>query len=894
MDFTAISRLVCTVLACQAVHITRLPAQTAPDPATKRAVAVRLTEPIHVDGRLDEPAWPTARALSDFQQKDPIEFAEPRDRTEVSFLYDDEALYVGARMYSSNPGAVPRDLTRRDQYGNSEHIVISVDPYLDRRTAYSFSVTAGGVRRDYYHAFDSESHFARDFTFDPVWEAKVAFDSLGWTAEMRIPFSQVRYNSTAVQTWGLNISRWIPQRNENLAWIVVPRTQNGFVSRFGTLTGMEGIPPSRRIEILPFVAANAKLSAQTDPANPLSASTSGEGRAGADFQMGIGPSLTLSGTINPDFGQVEADPAELNLSAFETFFPERRPFFTENRQLLEGPVSSYYYSRRIGGRPRGTAEGDFVDAPSNSTILGAAKMTGRTQSGLSVGALAALTQREFAQTYDSAQGVYGRQEIEPAAVYGVARLSQQFGADASTMGVSLAGVRRIFSSADALTERLTRTSLAGGGDWNLRFQGGRYSLRGQLGFSFIEGDSAALVRIQRTSAHYFQRPDATHGRIDSTRTRLAGLTAALRFQKQDGNLLYEIEGETTSPGFETNDQGRLSRDNRLEVSGNLRYRQTTPGPVFRRWEIGTRMNGEWNYDGDRTGSRVAVWATGQWANYIDSRITLYHAPAGWSHTATRGGPVMGTIGYLGAEFGANSNMSNPNGWRFQGEVSRASAGDRLYRLGGSLFFRPASTIGFSIDPSWSNHLNTRQYVTQLEGGLPASYRTRYIFATVDQTVLSTRFRLNYTLSPNLSIEGYAEPFASSAGYSSYGELPGARASELRSYGTDGTSIVRASDQYYRVADARTGTAFDLSASDFNEFSFRSNLVLRWEWRPGSTLFLVWQQNRRGSCSAFADRLLCPSDLTPGMAPGPGALGEAFGVPGDNFLAIKVSYWLSVK
>ena len=477
-------------------------------------MARRVQDHIAIDGRLDDAAWSSAAFFDDFQMKEPVQFAAPGDRTEVAFLYDDDALYIGVRAHSRDPAAIPRDVTRRDQYGNSEHIVISLDPYLDRRTAYSFSVTAGGVRRDYYHSRDSEDFDERDFTYDPVWEGRSAIDSAGWTAEFRIPYSQLRFNERESQVWGLNINRWIPQRNEDLYWVVVPRDETGFASRFGTLNGITQIKPGAQLELLPYVAANLFRQTEPDPENPFEEQWSGNGRAGADLKASLGSSLTLNATFNPDFGQVEADPAQLNLSAFETIFDERRPFFTEGRQYIEGRVGNYFYSRRIGGPPRGEASGDYVDTPDNTTILSAAKVTGRTPSGLSVGALTALTNREYADVYDLETQGFDREEVEPTSLYGVLRLQQQFGASQSVAGFSFSGMQRFFNDGTSLHRRFTNHAFAGGFDWALRFQGGRYQLSGHAGLSRVVGDSAALNLIQNSSGHYFQRPDRKTLRLD--------------------------------------------------------------------------------------------------------------------------------------------------------------------------------------------------------------------------------------------------------------------------------------------------------------------------------------------------------------------------------------------
>src|SRR4051812_2428580 len=341
----------------------------------KEAQAVRIAPAVaspHIDGRLDDKIWEHASFVSDLTQKEPVEGAAPRVATRVAFAYDEDALYVGARMESDRPDDVPVLITRRDNWGASEILVVSLDTYLDRRTAYTFGVTAAGSRIDYYQPTDDET--SRDFGYDPVWEVRTAVDSAGWTAELRIPFSQLRFTDRADQTWGLNVNRFIPRRNEALFWVMVPKNETGWSSRFGNLVGITGIRPSRRFEVVPYGATNATITGARDRANPFDDGRNLAARAGADMKLGLGPSLTLDATANPDFGQVEADPAEVNLSAFPTFFTEKRPFFTEGADLLQ--MAGFFYSRRVGAPPHGSAAGSFLDRPQNSTILGAAKLSG--------------------------------------------------------------------------------------------------------------------------------------------------------------------------------------------------------------------------------------------------------------------------------------------------------------------------------------------------------------------------------------------------------------------------------------------------------------------------------------------------------------------------------------
>jgi hypothetical protein len=509
---------------------------------------VRLAphETIEVDGKLDDSVWLGASFTADFTQKDPREGAPASERTEVAFVYSDHALYVGARMHSEDPERIRAILARRDDPGDSERLNVSIDSYRNRRTAYAFGVSAAGGRLDWFTPEDAEFR-NRDCSYDPVWAAKVSIDSTGWTAEMEIPFSQLRFNEEDSAVWGINVNRYIPSRNEDDYWIAVPKDESGWVSWFGDLAGLEGIHTRRPAELVPYLTTNAAVTSEelVDPDDPFGSRTEIVGRGGADLKLGIGPGLTLDATFNPDFGQVEADPAEVNLSAFPTFFEERRPFFVEGRELFES--GGLFYSRRIGAPPHGEAEADFVERPGNTTILTAGKLTGRSASGLSIGALAAVTAEEHAATYDSATAASGEVTVEPATVWAAVSGRQELGAAASTVGFAATAVRRFFSGDSALATQMNREAYAATLDWNLRLEGGAYELRGRAGASYVRGTAGALRRIQEFSSHYFQRPDADHVRYDTIRTSLEGYTVGLALARTSAeHWLWEIGAGATT------------------------------------------------------------------------------------------------------------------------------------------------------------------------------------------------------------------------------------------------------------------------------------------------------------------------------------------------------------
>ena len=836
-----------------------------------------MLEPPGIDGVLDEQVWQNVLFISDFVQKDPDEGAPATQRTEVAIVYDGNAIYIGARMYSTNPEAIDALMTRRDEPGTADRLIVSFDTYLDRRTAFSFGVTAAGVRLDWYHPEDNE--FNRDRTYDPIWDAAAKVTDDGWTAEMRIPFSQLRFNGGAQQVWGMNINRFIPANNEDVFWVYVPKDETGWSSRFGELHGIENIGSPKRIEFLPYVTSQATFTSSSlvDVADPFHGQTDLDARFGFDFSMGLGPSLSLDATVNPDFGQLEADPAVVNLSAFETFFPERRPFFTESRQSLMGNGPSFFYSRRIGAAPHGYVEGDYTAVPSVTTILGAAKLTGRLSSGLSIGALGALTDREYGQTFDEETGEFGEQKVEPMTSYGVLRLEQEFGAEASTAGLMFTGVRRSLGT-DSLANLMVRQAYAGGLDWNKRFSGGRYELLGHFGFSHVAGDSTALDELQRSSTHYFQRPDQEHVSLDPTRTSLSGWTASLRAGKQEGNWRWNAGTWLESPGFEINDAGRQSQADYIEGWAELWYNHTEPGRVFRDWRGGVWTNQRWNFGGIRQNSNFGGWGRMTWKNYWWSWLNLNVGIRAQSHSQTRGGPLMQTPQWWRLAGGLGGNPANSTNWGFQLRGGGDELGGWLYWGRGNFSVQPNDRIIIGVEPRYVRRADPRQYLTTEEGGRDVTFGERYIFGFIERSEIAAPIRINYSFTPDLSLEVYAEPFASSGLYSSIGELAAPQTFDLRLYGTDGTTIERDEDGDYAVTDG--DDQFTIANPDFNDLSFRSNLVLRWEWRPGSTLFVVWQANR----SDFLDD---------GTAVGPGSLFNAFSSPGDNVLSVKLTYWLPV-
>ena len=834
-----------------------------------------LGTPPRLDGRLTEDLWSTAEPLTGLLQRDPDEGAPASERTEVRFAYDDDALWIGARMFSTSANTIRALVTRHDREGSSEQLIVSLDTHHDRRTAYTFAVTPASVRIDYYHASDDED--SRDDGFDPVWQAQARIDSLGWTAEMRIPFSQLRFTAADIQLWGVNVVRSVPAKNERSYWALVRRDETGWASRMGTLTGIRDVRPSRRMEIVPYLAVDSRLESDVDRADPFARGHETDARVGADLKLGLGPSFTLDVTLNPDFGQVEADPAEVNLTAFETFFDERRPFFTEGAELLEG--RGLFYSRRIGAPPPGDPDADYAEELANTSILGAAKLTGRTQSKLAVSALAAVTQRERVRTFDASTRTFGDVVVAPLTGYAVIGARQQFGASGSTIGGVLTAVHRDLDEGSPLADVVTRDAFSGIMEGRIRWAGGKYDASANLGFTHVRGDSAAILALQQSSRRYWQRPDVSDVRLDPHRLTLGGIIFGVNHSKLAGaHWLWDIDYWQEAPGFEPNDIGAFGSVDDRGFAWELIYRETRPRGWYRSYSFAVGSSTEWNFERSKQRSEAFLEVNTTLASYLRFSSDYWYNPRGQSDDLTRGGPLMGTGRSWGAAFELEGREGARTEWGVELDGERAEFGGWSSEIQGDFSFHPGTQLEISVSPSWELGEDPRQYVMTEGGGRPETFGQRYVFARVDRSEVATRVRVNYTFTPNLTLETYVEPFASSGRFFGFGELLAPRSRELLEYGTQGTTIERNGDGSHTVSVG--ADSLEIENQDFNVRSLRSNVVLRWEWRPGSALFLVWQQDQE------ADR--------PFARVRPGDLWDALSTRGDSFFAVKISYWLPVR
>ena len=877
--------------------------------------AVRVGSDIQVDGRPDEAAWAGAVPITHLSQIDPAEGDLVTERTEVRFLYDDDALYVGGALFDSRP--VTTRLARRDSdIPDSDFFVVLIDSYHDHQTSYRFATNPSGMKED---GIVADQRIGRgggqraggdqgDTSWDPVWDVATVVTNEGWFVEMRIPFSQLRFSPDAVQMWGVQVERWISRNQEQAVFSFTPKLERGGVPRFGHLSGIRAIGSGRRLEVLPYVGVSAEYiqqgsSSDADFSNPFRSGSDYFGRVGLDLKYRLGSNLTLDATVNPDFGQVEVDPAVINLTAFETRFEERRPFFVEGADIFQfarggssgttGPPPQVLYSRRIGRGPQGSVSSGavFSDVPTSTTILGAAKVTGRVGDGWSLGVLEAVTGRESAPWVDEA-GAEGETVVEPSSNYFVGRLRRDLRSGQTQIGAMATAVNRNVGGS-ILAERLPASAYVGGVDLVHEWSNRSWRVNAALVSSYMEGDEEAMIRRQRSSARYFQRPDATHLGVDSTATSLSGHYAMVDLGKQAGSVQGKLALVSEGPGYEVNDIGFHPQADRLIVSTDLAYVQPRPGESLRRWRVGASPDAVWNSAGERLLTSFNATYSWQWLSYWGGSVRFqYHLPA-LDDRLTRGGPLARAPGFASGNASLNSDSRRDLGARARYSWQAGEDGSR--RNAASIDFTYSSgeilQLGFAPSVGWS--YAEAQYVTTVRDEYAAdTYGHRYIFAPINQTTVTLETRLNLTVSPTLTFELYLQPLISSGQYGGLKELRAPRSFEFLRYGEETGTMLRQDDGTYLVDPDGTASAdpFSVNDLDFNVRSLLGNAVIRWEWSPGSTVFLVWQQTRslqlEGSQFDAAGGGVGDFDFAHDSA-------ELFKLRPDNVFLIKVNFWLNL-
>jgi hypothetical protein len=874
-----------------------------------QAMAIRTTLPISIDGRLDDAAWAQAQVITDFTQIEPDEWAPVSERTEVRILFDDYNLYVAASLYDTGP--LSTRLGRRDSaWPDTDAFIVFLDTYHDHRTAYRFTVNPSGVKRDEIITIGGSSSPGRggptgtgfgDTSWDPVWDVATHVTEEGWFVEMRIPFGQLGYTPGEYQHWGLQLDRRIGRKLEHATWAFTPALERATVARFGHLEGLSRIRGSGKLELLPFMTGRAEYrqiaqSGNVGFANPYRSGQDYFADAGIDLKYRATTNFTLNATINPDFGQVEMDAADLNLSAFETRLNERRPFFVEGAEIFRfgesgGMNTQLLYTRRIGRSPQGPLPAGvaYADAPSRTTILGALKLSGKTQNGWSIGVLQALTDREVAPFVDLS-GASREAVVEPMTNYLAARARRDLRQGQSSFGGLINVVNRRMDGESALTNRLHTHALTGGLDFRHDWDNRAWSFSGELTPSLVWGDPAAILRTQRTSARFFHRPDADHLTLDPSATSLAGYGAKLDLSRQSGGVRGGATLTAISPGYEINDLGFQTNADRLNFQTELGFDRIRSGRYLRRWNVGSNPNATWNYGGDLLSADLGIHGGAQLLSYHGFGGRIGRSFSTWNDRLTRGGPVTLDPGSWSGNL--NFNTDNRQMWsgRFGGGFSSNDAGGWRWSANGNLSVKPSPSYEIRMGPSISRNRNMAQYVTTIaDDAAVNTFGRRYVFGSLEQTTLSLDTRLNMTFTPNLTLEVFAEPFISSGAYGGLKELAAPRTFDFLEYGRDvGTSTLGPDGRFTIDPDgAGPAPSFRLNNQDFTYHSLLGNAVLRYEWRPGSTVFFVWQQSRTERLTALMDH-----ERAVGTIAFEKDARALLGIRPENVFMVKVNYWMN--
>jgi Domain of unknown function (DUF5916)/Carbohydrate family 9 binding domain-like len=821
-------------------------------PSATGAVATHATVAPVIDGRDDDQVWATAPAITGFKEWQPTEGKEPRFKTEAKVAYDAANLYVFVRAFDPHPDSIIRLLERRDTFTPSDMVWVFIDSYHDRRTGYEFGVNAAGVKID-QAVYDGGNE---DGAWDAVWDVATRIDSLGWTAEFRIPFSQMRYSTARTHTFGFTIDRDIYRYAERVSWPTFSQAKPDMVSQLGSLGGLDNLEAPRRLEALPYAVSKSASQISNNRYGQHAGLT-----AGGDLKYRVAPNVTLDATVNPDFGQVESDPAVLNLSAYESFFDERRPFFVAGRGLFRFDVNcnqvncsneGLYYSRRIGRTPElAGVYGDTIPLQP-TTIIGAAKLLGRFPNGLTFGLLDATTERSSGP---------GGKSFEPMTNFGVARVRQDLWNGNSSIGAMFTAVNRSLDQWSS--PYLPADAYTGAMDFRHRILG-NYEISGSLDQSRVQGSATSILSLQRDAVHYYQRPDAALP-LDSERTLLNGDAEEFKFGKVGGqHLMFESAYQRRSPGFEVNDIGFLRRADQQSWSTWVGFFDRTQRALYNRFQWNNNWWQYWTAAGlpleAAYNTNVHLTFKNNW-NW-NAGGTVGQLGTTFDDRAARGGPAIRQDSYIAPWMGINGDSRRSVVPMVFVNYYRGNAGrNRSLGLNPEVDYKLGGQFSSAFSLNWSHDINDHQWFGNFTD---SNGQTHYTFAHLDQNTTSATVRLNYTFSPAVSLQVYTQPFISKGAYSNVRQL---------------SSNPRAVAYDDRFA-AYNNPAVTSDPGGFNFKEFQSNVVFRWEYRPGSTLFLVWNEGRQGFASAE------------GVQGFGGDVRDLARLHPANTFLVKMSYWLN--
>ena len=858
--------------------------------------ALRAHEPVVIDGHLSERVWQRAGETR-FIQREPYEGAPPSERTEVWVCYDDEALYVAARLFDSAPDSVIGRLARRDEDSQSDQFGFALDAAHDKRTAVYFIVNPAGAIED--GTISNDSHL--NSNWDAIWDVAVRIDDKGWTAEFRVLLSQLRFAKNDRYVWGIAFFRRIERRHEECYLARHPRTDAVRVSRWTELHGIEGIEPPARIEILPYIAGTTKFLQQpaVDSFNegrddPYKVGRDYFGNVGADAKIGLRGDVTLDVSLNPDFAQVEVDPAIVNLTAYETRFQEKRPFFIEGQSIFNfgrgGATSlqdfnwhdpNLFYSRRIGRGPQASVtHPGFRDIPDRTTILGAAKLSGKISETWSFAALTAVTDREYGNV-DSA-GIRFSEEIEPLTFYGILRTQKEFNDARQAIGILATSVERDLRQSrlqNVLNDRALSLGIDG---WTFLDAEKDWVLTGWAGASYVGGSPSRLIALQRSPVHYFQRPEADYVEVDSTATSMTGWATRVWLDKVKGNWIFNAALGAIHPSFESNDAGFLSNADYVNMHVYAGYQWFEPDGVFLTKSATATALREFDFGRFEIGETYRFDLFGQFSNFWNSYFGFGYNMESFDDQRTRGGPLMKSLESAFLYTTLSTDSRNLLSGTVHTSASKGASGGWNFYTSLGFTWKASKTLMIRGGPDFSRNHNVAQYVTSLsDPHALQTFKRRYIFGTLDQTTLSASFRVYWTFSPKLSLQLYLQPLLSTGKYTDFKELSRPRTFSFNHFG-DGSSTIRRDENVYAIdpdGPAKPASPFLLYNPNFNFKSLRANAVLRWEYLPGSTFYFVWTNEKVDYETGGEFRF--GRDFSTLLRDRP-----------DNVFSIKLTYWMN--
>jgi hypothetical protein len=800
-----------------------------------------------IDGVLDDAGWNLVEWQTDFIENEPDENTAPTFQTKFKIVYDAKYLYVAIKAFDSEPILIEKRLSRRDGFAG-DRVNVLIDSYNDKRTGFMFTITAAGVRGDEI-VTDNGDNF--DESWNPVWNAKAEINDDGWSAEMKIPLSQLRFGKAKEQIWGLNVIRQIFRKNERSVWNRIPIDAAGFISESGELHGLVDLVPQKQLEIQPFTVLQYDKYPK-EGNNPFRDGSDFKLNGGVDAKIGITNDLTLDLTVNPDFGQVEADPAEIALDGFEIFFREQRPFFVENNNIFNfkigGPTrrnrDNVFFSRRIGRSPQGRvnrATGEFVEQPQNTTILGAAKFSGKTKNGWSIGILESVTSQEYAEIDNN--GKRREELVEPLTNYFVGRLQKDFN-DKNTFvgGIFTATNRNIEDN----LEFLRKSAYTGGLDVKHQWKNRKYYVSGNVILSHVEGSAASIKKTQESLTHLFHRVDASHVKVDPNRTSLTGSSGNLEFGKASvGHWRYDMGTEWRSPELELNDIGFLRQADEIRSYANLKYSTLKPAGKFRSISASLSSSAAFDFEGNYNKTEHRLKGSFEFKNNWGIETGFIHRPRVYSNTTLRGGPRFRysrkNIHFLFLGTDNRKKFRTTAGYIFSKSKQNHT---NFLRFETEFTYQPTNSFSFSFSPEFTLESDKTQFVTNKT----YNNNTRYITAELDQKILSASLRLNYIINPNLTIQYYGQPFIARGRYVNFNYITNPVAGDLYDrFDLFDSNQISFDGSNYLIDENTDGTTdYELKNPDFSFVQFRSNLVVRWEYIPGSEIFLVWSQGNVGS------------------------------------------------